>query len=199
MPKIIRKKLSDETIEHIRELRSIAYKNEKLKCRRKDKKGREQDIFYWTDEDIDALRRLVDTGADDRMIGKALKRSWTAVRNKRRELRIAEKDVGKNAIDDMLDTVARKEKNSLGDGDKWTSFCEKMKKYLIVGMRYIVHERRKGVKAEDTIDARTLEFMGIVCNGQGRPFFLFRSQAGYIESFTIQQLRDCTFKEEVGK
>lgn len=41
MPKIIRKKLSDETIEHIRELRSIAYKNEKLKCRRKDKKGRE--------------------------------------------------------------------------------------------------------------------------------------------------------------
>ncbi len=53
------------------------------------------------------------------MIGKALKRSWTAVRNKRRELRIAEKDVGKNAIDDMLDTLARKEKNSLGDGDKW--------------------------------------------------------------------------------
>lgn len=42
---------------------------------------------------------------------------------------------------------------------------------------------------------RPLLFEGIQYNWRGNPFFMFRSEAGFRESFTIQQLADVEFGE----
>jgi len=145
MPKVIRREISAEAVEYLRELRrSIIYKSEGKKL--KSKKGRAKN-------------------------GSGPKR-----------------DPGV-----FLD----KDKEKLKAAGAWESFGEKAKNCLKVGDRYIV--RYRGVECEDPLSARSMIFMRIVYNRLGQPLFLFRCSAGYLESFTLQQLRDCTLRGGMGQ
>jgi len=151
MSKVIRREISVEAIERLRELRGIAYKSDKKTLKRRQRRakcrsGQKRDVSHWTESDIDSLA---------------------------------------------------KGKEKLKAGDAWRSFGERVKNCLIVGDRYIV--RHKSVKCKDPSSARSMIFVRIVHNRLGQPLFLFRSCAGYLESFTLQQLRDCTLRGGVGQ
>lgn len=144
MPKIIRRELSDEAIEHLRELRSIAYKSDRkvVSCKQKKAKDRSgQKCNSGTENNIDSLAR---------------------------------------------------EKEKLNAGDVWISLDKRVKNSLITGDRYII--RHGNDKCEDPLSDRSMIFVRIVNNRMGQPLFIFKSNAGYLETFTLQQLRDCTLR-----
>jgi hypothetical protein len=55
------------------------------------------------------------------------------------------------------------------------------------------NEPKTGAISENV---RSMYFDSVICNTKGQPMFIFRSKAGYIESFTIQQMQDYIFEAD---
>lgn len=183
--------LSSEVLEHIEELRSVAYKkSHKLKCRQRKKKDEpKREVWLWSDDDIKKLCRLIKDGLSDEEIGRVLGRTWVAVRCKRYELGIKNKNKKYLLSDNWLDFIAQKRAKT-NDGNNWQKFYDKVKGKFVKGKRYVV----KPHVWQNDFNTRAMYFEGIVWNVHEQPMFMFRSKAGYLESFTLQQMQDCIFE-----
>ena len=118
--------ISDDVIEHLRELRRLAYKDTRtLKCRQRKKKNEpKKEVWYWTGE--------------------------------------------------------------------WLKLSENMERKLHKGMKYIIKPKTGAISE----NVRSMYFDNVIHNTKGQPMFIFRSKAGYIESFTIQQMQDYIFEAD---
>lgn len=186
--------ISDEVIEHLRELRRLAYKDTRtLKCRqRKKRNGPKQEVWYWTGDEIKKLCDLARKGLSDEEIGKAIGRSWTAVRSKRYELGITIKNKQSLFNDDWINFIASTSSAGLNKTDEWLKLSENMERKLHKGMKYIIKPKTGAISE----NVRSMYFDSVIYNTKGQPMFIFRSKAGYIESFTIQQMQDYIFEAD---
>lgn len=184
--------LSSEVLEHIEELRSVAYKkSHKLKCRQRKKKDEpKREVWLWSDDDIKKLCRLIKDGLSDEEIGRVLGRTWVAVRCKRYELGLTHKNKKYLLDDDWLDFVASANTMRAAHENKWQKLYENLINKLHKGMKYVI----KPYSSQSDTNVRSMYFHGIVRNIYGNPLFMFRSKAGYLESFTLQQMQDYIFE-----
>jgi len=186
--------ISDDVIEHLRELRRLAYKDTRtLKCRqRKKRNGPKQEVWYWTGDEVKKLCDLARVGLSDEEIGKAIGRSWTAVRSKRYELGITIRNKQSLFNDDWINFIASSSSAGLNKADEWLKLSKNMERKLHKGMKYII-KPKTGTTSENV---RSMYFDSVIYNTKRQPMFIFRSKAGYLESFTIQQMQDYIFEAD---
>jgi hypothetical protein len=132
----------------------------------------------WTKEEVDNLCKLIQRGLTNREISRLIGRSENAVQTKRRDLDIW-----------VYRPLVRGETARVSD-----ALFYKVSSMLKIGSRYMVRFLRRS-KNVDAQWPRPLIFEGIQYNWRRDPFFMFRSEAGFRESFTIQQLVDIEFDE----
>lgn len=137
-------------------------------------------ITNWTEEELDTLCRLVQKGLSNKEISKLIGRTEWAVRSKRLDKDIwGQSQLGKVEV-----------------GKTWSVLFSKAKNTLKIGSKYAVKFLGRSKGRTDVQWLRPLIFEGIQYNWRGDPFFMFRSEAGFRECFTIQQLADVAFDED---
>ncbi len=140
---------------------------------------RQSKIVNWTQEEIDMLCMLARMGLSNKEIAKRIGRTEWAVRSKR-----LDKNIWRQGALIGAET-----------GKIWSILLSKTKNILKAGSKYTVRLLGKSKNETDKRWSRPLIFEGIQYNWRGDPFFMFRSEAGFRECFTIQQLADIVFDE----
>jgi len=134
-------------------------------------------IANWTQEEIDMLCALAHKGFSNKEIAKRIGRTEWAVRTKR------------------LDKSIWRQGPSVGEETwrTWSTLLNNIQNKLKCGSKYVVRFLGKGPAEAERRWLRPLIFEGIQHNWLGRPIYIFRSEAGFRETFTPQQLLDVVF------
>ena len=150
----------------------------------------------WSEEEISKLKEMCSLGVEDKNIAAVLGRSVEAVHSKRIKLGISKRDYAITydySPDDLDDIAIMLSQRKANDNAVWDKTYDDISKLLKVGRWYRVACKKRDWKGLSYTSP--LMFMGELKNYRGRPLFVFKSEAGFTECFTLQQMRDIKLKE----
>ena len=150
----------------------------------------------WSEEEISKLKEMCSLGVEDKNIAAVLGRSVEAVHSKRIELGISKRDYAITydySPDDLDDIAVMLSQRVANDNAVWDKTYDDLSKLLKVGRWYKISCKKRDWKGLSY--AMPLVFVGELKNYRGRPLFVFKSEAGFTECFTLQQMRDIKLKE----
>ena len=150
----------------------------------------------WSEEEISKLREMCSLGVEDKNIAAVLGRSVGAVHSKRIELGISKRDYAITydySPDDLDDIAIMLSQRKANDNAVWDKTYDDLLKLLKVGRWYKISCKKRGWKGLSY--TMPLMFVGELKNYRGRPLFVFKSEAGFTECYTLQQMRDIKLKE----
>jgi len=150
----------------------------------------------WSEEEISKLREMCSLGVEDKNIAAVLGRSVEAVHSKRIKLGISKRDYAITydySPDDLDDIAIMLSQRKANDNAVWDKTYDDLLKLLKVGRWYKISCKKRDWKGLSY--TMPLMFVGELKNYRGRPLFVFKSEAGFTECYTLQQMRDIKLKE----